>query len=466
MSDFIPAMLLSLYQNFFDGQVYTLCLDGMLCNYLNVLIMKGKFMTFANIIDSIKEGGKNLVLLVKWLFIAIIVGVVVGGVSTLFAHIMEFVTDYRNHNTWLILLLPIGGLVIAGLYKIASNENNDRGTNMILSSILSNEQVPYRMAPMIIISTIISHLFGASVGREGAALQLGGSLGSLIGKVIRLDDADKKVVIMCGMSAAFAALFGTPMAAAIFALEVIHVGVMYYVALVPCIFSALIASQFAAGMGIHPEAFTILAIPKLTPISAVQCVILSVICAVVSIIFCMMLHGYGHFFKKYFKNIFVRVLVGSVVIVLLTIILQTSDYMGAGIGVIDRAISGEVVPTAFIFKMIFTALAIGCGFKGGEIVPSFFVGATLGCLVGKIIGFEPSTAAAVCMVGMFCCVTNCPITSILIAFELFGYKAVPFFLICNAVGYMMSGYFGLYSDQLINSSKYKIGLSINAKKEK
>lgn len=410
---------------------------------------------FLHIYDSIKQIGRNFLRLIKWLVLALLVGMAVGGISTLFAHAMIWVTAFRSSHSWLIFLLPVGGLFIVGIYHLFRYQN-DRGTNMVLSSIHSSEIVPYRMAPLIFISTLVSHFFGASVGREGAALQLGGSLGSIFGRILHLDEKDRKVMVMCGMSAAFAALFGTPMAAAIFSLEVIHVGVMYYAALVPCIFSALIASQFAAGMGIHPEEFVIGAVPELTALTAAKTVLLAVICAVVSIFFCMMLHGMETFFKKYFKNPYLRILAGSAMIILITVILGTDDYMGAGIPVIERAMEGQAAPAAFLFKILLTSIAVGCGFKGGEIVPSFFTGVTLGCCVGQLIGLEPSTAAAVGMIGMFCCVTNCPMTSILIAFELFGYKAVPFFLICNSVGYLMSGYYGLYHGQLITKSKYKL----------
>lgn len=409
----------------------------------------------AHIKEILSHFGKDFVRLVKWLFLSATVGVLVGFISTIFAHAMVYVTSVRNENPWLIFLLPVAGLMIVGLYHLFKYQN-DRGTNIVLSSIHSNDTVPYRMAPLIVIATVLSHLTGASVGREGAALQLGGSLGSMLGAGFRLDEKDRKVVVMCGMSAAFAALFGTPMAAAIFALEVINVGVMYYAALVPCIFSALTASRFAAGMGIHPESFTIAVVPEVNFVSVTQAIVLSIICAIVSIVFCLMLHSVGHAFRKYFKNPYIRVLVGSALIIALTLILNTKDYMGAGIDIIDRAMEGDAKALAFMWKMIFTALAIGCGFKGGEIVPTFFVGATLGCVVGHLIGFEPSTAAAVGMIGMFCCVTNCPIASMLIAFELFGYQGVPFFLICTSVGYRMSGYYGLYKDQLINASKYKI----------
>lgn len=405
-------------------------------------------------VKTLRPIGRNLLILLKWLTLAVLVGLVAGGVSTLFAKAMGFVTTFRMENPWLILLLPVGGIIIVTAYRLLHNEN-DRGTNLILAEIHKGGDVPSRVAPLIIFSTVVSHFFGASVGREGAALQLGGSIGSFLGRIIRLDEKDRRVMIMCGMSAAFAALFGTPMAAAIFAIEVVQVGIMYYVALVPCIFAALVASNFSASMGINPEAFIIKDIPKITVLNMGRTVLLAIICAGVSVIFCMMLHNAGKYFKKYIKNQYLRILAGSALIILITILLKTDDYMGAGMNVIERAIEGEAVPAAFLLKMLLTALAIGCGFKGGEIVPTFYVGATLGCVAGQLIGLPASCAAAVGMIGMFCCVTNCPVASMLIAFELFGYEAAPFFLVCNAVGYLMSGYYGLYSEQVFIGSKYK-----------
>ena len=181
------------------------------------------------------------------------------------------------------------------------HNENDRGTNLILAEIHKGGDVPSRVAPLIIFSTVVSHFFGASVGREGAALQLGGSIGSFLGRIIRLDEKDRRVMIMCGMSAAFAALFGTPMAAAIFAIEVVQVGIMYYVALVPCIFAALVASNFSASMGINPEAFIIKDIPEITVLNMGRTVLFAIICAGVSVIFCMMLHNAGKYFRKYIK---------------------------------------------------------------------------------------------------------------------------------------------------------------------
>ncbi|BBF43299.1 chloride channel protein [Lachnospiraceae bacterium KM106-2] len=401
-----------------------------------------------------KRISENLCLLAKWLVVSIIVGVVVGGFSTLFAFCMNYVTEFRTTHDYIIYLLPFAGMFIVLLYGIF-NYRNDKGTNLVLSTIHAEAEVPFRMAPLIFISTVVTHLFGGSAGREGAALQLGGSIGNQLGKWIKLDDEDRRVIVMCGMSAAFSALFGTPMAAAIFSMEVVSVGVMYYAALVPCVFSSLIASQFATNMGIRPEDFDILNIPKVAMLPGTKMIGLAIICAGVSVLFCMALHGLGDIYRKHLKNPYLRIVISSIIIIIVTLLIGTKDYLGAGIPVIKRAVAGNVDPLAFAWKILFTALTLEAGFKGGEIVPSFFIGATLGCLYGEIVGLSPSLCAAAGMSAVFCGVTNCPITSMLISFELFGFAGVPYFLIAISISYLMSGYYGLYHDQTIVYSKYK-----------
>ncbi|MDD6857939.1 chloride channel protein [Lachnospiraceae bacterium HCP1S3_C3] len=408
--------------------------------------------------ESIKSYAKrifaNLKTFLKWVCIAVITGVIVGLFSIMFSMCLTWVTDFRDSHSYIVFLLPLAGCFIVFLYKIF-NYSNNKGTNLVLSTIHADGRLEFKMAPLIFISTVITHLFGGSAGREGAALQLGGSIGSKIADVLGLDEQDQHVVIMCGMSAAFSALFGTPMAASIFAMEVVSVGVMYYAALVPCVFSALIASNFAADMGINPESFKIKYIPDMTLENSVKIIIIALACAALSVLFCMMLHGVGDLYRKYLKNPYVRIIVAGAAIALIMLLLGTDDYMGAGIPVIERAIAGEVNPFAFLLKMILTALTLEAGFKGGEIVPSFFIGATFGCIAGHILGISPSLCAAVGMIALFCGVTNCPITSLLISFELFGYRGVRYFMVAIAVSYLMSGYYGLYHDQTIVYSKYK-----------
>lgn len=397
---------------------------------------------------------RNIFNFVKWGCISCVVGLVVGGFSTLFAFCLKLVTEYRTNHTELILFLPVAGVFIVFLYGLF-HYKNDKGTNLVLSTIHAESELPFRMAPLIFISTIITHLFGGSAGREGAALQLGGSIGNKLGHIFQFDDKDRRIVVMCGMSAAFSAIFGTPIAASIFSMEVVSVGVMYYAALVPCVFSSLVASKFATDMGINPSVFDIKGIPTFHSFPSIKIILLAVCCAGLSVLFCVILHSLGDFYRKKLKNAYVRIVISAVIIVVLTILLNTSDYMGAGVPVIADAIAGKVKPEAFFLKMLFTALTLEAGFKGGEIVPSFFVGATFGCLFGQIVGISPSLCAAVGMISVFCGVTNCPITSMLIAFELFGFEGVPYFLLGVSVSYLMSGYYGLYHDQTIVYSKYK-----------
>lgn len=391
---------------------------------------------------------------IRWVIFAILSGLIVGGIGTLFYFGMYLVTLTRTKNPWLIFLLPVSGLVIVGCYRLLHDEK-DTGTNLVLSAIHSDEELPLRMAPLIFLSTLITHLFGGSAGREGAALQLGGSIGNGLGKLFRFDDKDKHIMIMCGMSAAFSALFGTPMAAAVFSMEVVSVGVMYYAALVPCVISSLVASMVARYFGVAQELFLIEKIPAFRFLPAVKISVLAVLCAGVSILFCIMLHSSDHLYKRFFKNAYIRIFVGGCLVIALTLLVGDQTYNGAGMNMIEQYMQGQVPPEAFILKMLFTAVTLGAGFKGGEIVPSFFTGAAFGCLFGNILGFSPSLCTAVGMTAVFCGVTNCPITALLISFELFGYDAMPYFLLAVAFSYMLSGYYGLYSSQKIIYSKYK-----------
>ena len=391
---------------------------------------------------------------IRWVIFAILSGLIVGGIGTLFYFGMYLVTLTRTKNPWLIFLLPVSGLVIVGCYRLLHDEK-DTGTNLVLSAIHSDEELPLRMAPLIFLSTLITHLFGGSAGREGAALQLGGSIGNGLGKLFHFDDKDKHIMIMCGMSAAFSALFGTPMAAAVFSMEVVSVGVMYYAALVPCVISSLVASMVARYFGVSQELFLIENIPAFRFLPAVKISVLAVLCAGVSILFCIMLHSSDHLYKRFFKNAYIRIFVGGCLVIALTLLVGDQTYNGAGMNMIEQYMQGQVPPEAFILKMLFTAVTLGAGFKGGEIVPSFFTGAAFGCLFGNILGFSPSLCTAVGMTAVFCGVTNCPITALLISFELFGYDAMPYFLLAVAFSYMLSGYYGLYSSQKIIYSKYK-----------
>ncbi|MBS5520649.1 MAG: chloride channel protein [Clostridiales bacterium] len=394
----------------------------------------------------------GLRILFKWILFGTLTGIVVGAAATAFYYALSFATNFRTAHPQVILGLPIGGLLIVALYHFMKN---DLGTNVVLAAIHKDEKIPGRMAPMIFIATFLTHFFGASAGREGAALQLGGSISAQLGKLLRVNPEDRHIVIMCGMSAGFSAIFGTPLASAIFAMEVISIGIMHYSALVPCVFASLIASIFSKSLGVISESFYVSIIPDFNVEHFIKMIFLSIFFGILSAAFCLMLRGFGKLFKKHFSNPFIRILVSSGLIILLTFIFQTTDYMGAGMDVIEKSFHDGARPEAFLLKMVFTSLALGAGFKGGEIVPSFFIGATFGSLAGPFIGLPLSLSAACGMLGVFCGVTNCPITSLFIGFELFGFQGMPYYLVAVSVSYMMSGYHGLYKEQKIVYSKYQ-----------
>lgn len=391
---------------------------------------------------------------IKWNFLAVLTGGIIGILSSMFGHVLAAATSYRKEYPWLLFLLPLVGVVIVFLYHKFGKD--DGGTNQVFSTVRARDEVPATAAPLIFISTALTHLAGGSAGREGAAIQLGGSVANQLGRLIKLDEEDTHVIVMCGMSAAFAALFGTPMAAAIFSLEVISVGIMYYTALMPCMIASLMAAGVAKAMGIHAEHFFEGFVPELTVISGIKLGFVILVCSVVSILFCMTLKLVGEIYGRWLKNKYIRIMVAGGIVIILTLILRTTDYMGAGTELIVQAVQfGKVRPLDFFWKLLLTAITMKAGFKGGEIVPSFCIGATLGCVLGQLVGFEPRLCAACGMVAVFCGVTNCPITSILIAFELFGFEGVSYYLITIAVSYATSGYYGLYKDQTIVYSKYK-----------
>ena len=397
---------------------------------------------------------KDVVSFIKWILLAFLTGFIVGGASSAFSFVLTKVTAFRTGHLWVFFFLPAAGVVIVFLYKWLGQE--DGGTNQVFSTVKAKDEVPFKSAPLIFVTTALTHLVGGSAGREGAAIQLGGSIGNQLGRWLKLDEEDMHVIVMCGMSAAFSALFGTPMAAAVFALEVVSVGVMYYTALMPCMISSLIASNFAANLGIHPEMFHVTGIPELTITDGVKMGLVALACALLSTMFCIALKQTNALFQKYLKNPYVRIVVVSVVIIVITFCLHTTDYMGAGTNIIAEAIEhGNVNRLAFLWKLILTVLTMRAGFRGGEIVPSFCIGAALGCELGQWLGLSPSLCAAAGMVAVFCGVTNCPITSILIAFELFGFDGVSYYLIAVSISYAVSGYYSLYKDQTIVYSKYK-----------
>ena len=388
----------------------------------------------------------------KWLLFSVITGGVCGLVGVAFHKLVSLATSTRTEQEWLLYLLPVAGLAIIFLYKFAGMKP-EQGTNMVLESVRAGDKPPLVMAPLIFISTVITHLFGGSAGREGAALQIGGSIGAFLGKLTPLSEKDRRIIIQSGMSAVFAAIFGTPLTASVFAMEVITVGKIHYGAFVPCLLSAVMGFGVASAFGIPPERFTIHHIPELGLVPVLQSILLAALFALVSILFCVVLHSTDKLFDKCFRSEYLRVFVGGCLVILMTLAVGCRDYNGAGMNIVEHALEGEGKTFAFLLKILFTAVTLESGFKGGEIVPSFFIGSTFGCMAAPLIGMDAGFGAALGLVGVFCGVVNCPIASLILSIELFGSEGMIYYGIVCAVSYMLSGYFSLYSSQRFLYSK-------------
>ena len=401
--------------------------------------------------DTAISAGRYFRTFYRWVLLSVVTGLVCGVVGSAFHLTVDKATEIRLDNPWLIFLLPVGGVLIAFIYRVSHMEGE--GTNGIIDSIHDGGRVHIRLVPVIFISTAITHLVGGSAGREGAALQIGGGIGYRVGRMLKLDDKDMRLVTLCGMSAVFAALFGTPLTATIFALEVISVGVLYYSGLIPCLVASVTAYGVSRLFGIAPMRYTVLLEPLEVGLLVRVC-ILAVTCAVVSMVFCIAMHKTEQFASTKIKNGYLRAAVGGVIVIALTLIAGSDSYNGIGTDVIASALGEGKAPTwGFLWKIVFTAVTIGFGFKGGEIVPTMFIGAVLGCTVGPLLGIPAQFAAAIALVAVFCGAVNCPIASIILSVELFGSGELLYFALACGISYMLSGYFGLYSSQKIMYSK-------------
>jgi len=389
----------------------------------------------------------------QWFFLAIPTGLICGLVGTLFHLSVERVTELRADQPWLLFLLPAAGLLITALYKATKCEGV--GTNNVIRAVQSGEPVSILLVPAIFLGTVLTHLCGGSAGREGAALQMGGSIGWNVGTLLHLKDHDRRTATISGMAAFFSALFGTPLTAALFAMMVEDVGLTFTSAFVPAFTSALIAYGCSLAFGIAPTHFAITA-PELTVWTAFLVILLGFACAAVSRLFCGLLHFMEHKMPQLLPNPWLRVFVGGVAVIAFSYLFGVGRYNGAGMGVITAAVEqGEALPWDFLCKIFLTALTLSCGFKGGEVVPSFFVGATFGCVLGPLLGLPAGFAAAVGLVSIFCGATNALIPSILMGFELFSGAGLELIALGCGICYMLSGHHGLYSSQTFVTNKLR-----------
>ena len=389
----------------------------------------------------------------KWLTVAAVTGVFCGLVGSAFHIGVSSATLLREQHPWLLWCLPAAGLAIVAFYKLTDTEG--QGTNDIIDAVHLGKGLSLLLLPAIFMGTLLTHLCGGSAGREGAALQMGGDIGYHVGLAFRLDDRDLRTATICGMAAFFTALFGTPLAATMFAIMVISVGVFYHVAFLPGLVASLVSYWISLELGVKPTHFTVAA-PELSASMLARVAVLAVGCALVSILFCLSLRESERFLKKKLPNPWVRVAAGGLAVIALTLLCGTTDYNGAGMDLIAAAVEqGTARPAAFLLKILFTAVTLGTGFKGGEVVPSFFVGAAFGCVTAPLLGIPAGFGAALGLVSVFCGATNCPVSSIFLSIELFGAEGVLFFALSCGISYVLSGYNGLYSSQTILYSKLK-----------
>ena len=408
----------------------------------------------------------NLVYFVRWALLSVLIGLVVGVPGALFRKGIDRATRNWNQHPWMLLLGPVMVILILLWAKLLREEKNG-GTNTIIESVTDGSYITLRTAPFIFIATLLSHLAGASVGKEGAALMLGGSLGSHVSRLFRMDDKDQKIAVMCGMSACFAAVFLTPLAATIFPMEMISIGIMYYAALIPCMLAAFVGAGVSSFLGNGGEAFPVQDLPLFDLKQGATVIVFGALAALVAVLFSLVL-GNGHrLVNKALPDPFIRAIILSILFIAMSWLnlkyfSRGLDFSGGGFPLVEKAMEGEAPWYAFLFKMLFTAVCIFAGFKGGEIVPTLCIGGCFGALFAGVFGLDLRLYTACGMAALFAGMTNCPISTLLLSFELFGYEGMPWFLMAIAVSFNLSGYYGLYASQRFPYSKTK-ALYINRK---
>ena len=402
----------------------------------------------------------------KWLLVSALVGTICGLLGSAFHIGVEAATEFRLTHAWVLFTLPAAGLLAVAIYRVLRVEG--QSTNDILGEIQSGKGLSIALLPAIFLTTVLTHLAGGSAGREGAALQMGGTIGYGVGRLLQLDDRDMRTATMTGMAAFFSALFGTPLAATIFAMGVVSVGLLYHAAFLPCFIASLFSYGISLILGVEPTRFLV-SVPAVTPLMLLKVAGLAALCGVLSAVFCGALHFTEASLRKIVRNPWLRAFLGGAALLGLTLLLGTTDYNGAGMPVITAAIEeGRALPSAFLWKIVFTALTLAVGFKGGEVVPSFFIGAAFGCVVGPLLGIPAGFAAAVGLVAVFCGAVNCPMASMVLSVELFGAEGMLFYALACGLSYVLSGYTGLYSSQRILYDKLKaqfIDVRTNAHRE-
>lgn len=384
----------------------------------------------------------------------IIVSVMMGIISAIFLKSLEFVTALRESFPYLIFLIPVIGVLTAYTYS-KYGQGSNRGNNLIIESVQKEVKVPFRMAILTFIFTVLTHLSGGSAGREGTAVQIGGTLTNKIANIFKLEHKEKRVLVMAGISAAFGSVFGTPLAGTFFGMEVCFIGKLSYEAMIYCFIGSYTANFVTESIGINHAGHIIKTVPNISLYTLLIVIISSILFGVFGRLFAKGIHLVKGFYSKNIKNNIYRAIISSIVVLLVIIIFRLYKFEGLSTWLIDSGFSGDVTFLDPIKKLILTVLTLGAGFQGGEVTPLFDIGASLGGAIGNLTNIEPSLLAAIGMICVFGSATNTPITTIMLGINLFGAEAVPYYIIGAFISYYVIGHNGIYGAQIINTPKLK-----------
>ncbi|MGO3872188.1 MAG: voltage-gated chloride channel family protein [Alcaligenes sp.] len=391
----------------------------------------------------------------KWFVLACLIAVLAGSASVFFLFSLEQATSWRIQHAWLIWLLPLAGLAVGWVYERVGQSVN-AGNNLLIEEIHDPRKVvPLRMAPLVLGGTVISHLFGASVGREGTAVQMGAALADQLTHVFRLDREDRRILLMAGMSAGFSSVFGTPLAGAVFGMEVLAIGRMRYNALFPCLIAAIVADQVGLAWSVQHTHYVVEQVVPLGGWSLLAVLIAGVLFGLVGMLFATLTHKLSAWMKKLIKYAPMRPFWGGLVVAMAVWALDAYQCIGLGIPEIVRSFHEPMQPWDFLGKLGFTVLSLGSGFKGGEVTPLFYIGATLGNALAPLLDMPFSMMAGLGFVAVFAGAANVPIACTLMAMELFGTELGPLAAIACVAAYVFSGHAGIYHAQRVGHRKFK-----------